>query len=233
MDLESFDDPNQLGLAFRTAKLVDEWSTDFEECPRLRGEIESWAEPIDGLEHDVTLGFGANFLDAPATFLPSYWCTLHGLLSKTVPETDRYKVMILMSTLSYSAHANQKLVHTFLALATILGLRALQPPRHSMFQIKDGNMPVRERLVSIIKGHTLPFHECPEYNLPKLRRENMNLVNARRSQRYRTAKTACTKRFTENLIAQWPTANISTPTNPDHSTYIKARQATEATRACF
>jgi hypothetical protein len=62
---------------------------------------------------------------------------------------------------------------------------------------------MRKRLVGVIEGHTLPFYE---YNLPKLPGENKNHANARRLQRYRTARIKCIERFTTDLIIQWPTA---------------------------
>ena len=138
-----------------------------------------------------------------------------------------------MSTLSYSTHANQKLIHSLLALATVPGLRALQPPQHSIFQLQDGYMPSQKRLADLIKEHALSLYECPEYGLPKLPGEDENRADARRSQRHRTAKTKCIERFTKELIAQWPTANIATPTNPEYGTYIEAKKATKATRASF
>jgi hypothetical protein len=87
--------------------------------------------------------------------------------------------------------------------------------------------------MGVIEDYTLPLYECPEHRLPKLPGEDKNLLNARRSLRYRSTKKAYIESFTNDLIAQWPAANIYTPTNPGHDTYIKTIQVTEATRACF
>jgi hypothetical protein len=87
----------------------------------LLSEIESWSEPLRGpdLGCNLTLGFDLKWLDEPAKFLPDDWCTLHSILSRSVVDQDKYKVMIFLSTLSYSQHANQELVQTLLAFATI------------------------------------------------------------------------------------------------------------------
>jgi hypothetical protein len=130
---------------YSTAKLVDDWSTNLTVCSGLLTEMESWDEPLSGpsLGNDLTLGFDLNWLDMPAKFLPDDWCTLHYILSRSVPERDKYRIMIFLSTLSYSKHANQELVQTLLALATIRELRILQPPNHKVFRLAEGYMPRR------------------------------------------------------------------------------------------
>ena len=46
------------------------------------------------------------WLDPPADFFPSDWCTLQTALSHSVVEIDKYRIMIFLSTLTYSQHAS-------------------------------------------------------------------------------------------------------------------------------
>jgi hypothetical protein len=220
----------------RTTKLVDKWSTNLTICPRLLSEIESWGEPIlgPGLADNLTLGFDPKWVDLPAKkFLPDDWCTLHSMLSRSEVEQDKYKIMIFLGTLSYSKHANQELVQTLLALATIPELRTLRPPNCSEFQLGDGYRPERERLTKVIGKHVRQFYECPESDLPNLRFEQQHIADQRRREEHEVAKEEKIRRFVEDLMVQWPRASISTPPDPNHRTYILVDDATQSARIWF
>jgi hypothetical protein len=136
----------------------------------LLSEIESWGEPIlgPGLGDNLTLGFDVKWLGPPAKFLPDDWCTLHSILSESVVEQNKYKIMIFLSILSYLQYANQELVQTLLALATIPGLRTLRPPDCSVFRLGDGYRPKPERLTKVIRRYVQQFHKYPKSDLPNL-----------------------------------------------------------------
>lgn len=218
-----------------TARLVDDWSTDLTVCPRLLSEIESWGKAIQGpgLEDDLTMGFDLKWLDAPSKFLPDYWCTLRTFLSHSVAERDKYKIIVFLSTLSYSAHAKQELVQTLLAFATISGLRVMQSPRYLVFQLAEGYQPVRPELVSLVEQHARQFYECPERRLPALPSEEWHIADERRREQHQVAKERQIRQFVEDLVAQWPGANISTPADTNHSTYISVDEAVKSARIRF
>jgi hypothetical protein len=218
-----------------TAKLVDDWSTNLAVHSQLLFEIESWGEPIrgPGYEDDLTVGFDLEWLGAPAEFLPDDLCTLQHIFSRSVVERDKYKIMILLSTLSYSKHAKQELVQTLLAFATIPRLRALQPPSYATLQLSEGYSPVRQRLVSSVEGHVRQFYECPECNLPRRPDEDYGLADSRRRDQHRIAKEEQIRMFVNDLILQWPEADISTPSDVNHSTYISVDAATRSAGTFF
>jgi hypothetical protein len=218
-----------------TAKLVDDWSTNLTVCPRLLSEIKSWDKPLRGLDpgRNPTLTFDLEWLDLPAKFLPDDWCTLHNILSRSVVKKDRYKIMIFLSTLSYSEHANQELVQTLLAFATVPELRILQPPNYAEFRLEEGYKPEREKLISVTERHVRLFAECPEYDFPDLPFETNRVAHQRRREEYQVAKGEQIKMFVEDLVVQWPEANIATPLNTNHSTYILVYEAMESARIWF
>ena len=220
----------------RTTKLVDNWSTNLTICPRLLSEIESWGEPIlgPGLADNSTLGFDPKWVDLPAKeFLPDGWCTLQSTLSRSMVENDKYKILIFLSTLSYSQHADQELVQTLLALATVPELQITQPPDCPLFRLGDGYKPERERLTKVIREHVRQFYECPEYGLPNLTFEQQHIADQRRREEHEVAKEEKIRRFVEELMAQWPQANISAPSDPNHRTYILVDEATASARVWF
>jgi hypothetical protein len=219
----------------RTAKLVDDWSTNLTVCPRLLSEIELWDEVIQGRgrEDDLTIGFSLKWLDAAAKFLPEYWCTFHAFLSHSVVERDKYKIMVFLSTLSYSSHAKQELVQTLLAFATIPRLRVIQPPSYLEFRLAKGYRPVWQELVSLVGRYAREFYECPEYNLPALPSEAYYITEERQRDQHQIAKERQISLFVEELMAQWPEANISLPTDTTHRTYLLVDKAAESARILF
>lgn len=141
--------------------------------------------------------------------------------------------MIFLGTLSYSKHANQEIVQTLLALATIPELRTLRPPNCSEFQLGDGYRPERERLTKVIGKHVRQFYECPESDLPNLRFEQQHIADQRRREEHEVAKGEKIRRFVEDLMAQWPQANISVPSDAHYRTYILVDEATASARVWF
>jgi hypothetical protein len=219
----------------RTAKLVDDWSTNLDIHSQLLSEIESWGEPIrgPGYEDELTVGFDLKWLDATAKCLPDAFCTLQHTLSRSVLQYDKYKIMILLSTLSYSEYCKAELVQTLLAFATIPKLRALQSPNDEVFRLSEGYRPVRETLISILKGHVRQFYECPECNLPDLPGERWDVANERRQDRHQMVKGEQIGIFVDDLILQWPEQSISTPRDTNYSTYVLVDEATRSARVCF
>lgn len=157
----------------------------------------------------------------------------HQDVQRRLVEQDKYKIMIFLSTLSYSQHANQELVQTLLALATIPGLRTLRPPDCSFFRLGDGYRTEPERLTKVTGGHVRQFHECPESDLPNFPFEMQHTADQRRREEHEVAKEEKIRMFVEDLMAQWPRTSIPTPLDPNHRTYILVGDATASARVWF
>lgn len=216
-----------------TAKLVDGWSVNLKACSHLLHEIESWGEPLRGCgaEETLPLGYDTKWLDPPANFLPIDWCTLQTALSHSVIERDKYRIMMFLSTLSYSQHAKQELVQTLLAFATVPELRPTRPPGYTLFQLSYGYKPDKEKLLEVIKSR--PFDSCPESNLPQLSYENLADAEQRRRDQHEVAVEECLGHFVDSLICQWPNLNVCDPVGVDFNTYISVDEATEDARIWF
>ncbi len=132
-----------------TAKLVDDWSTSLTVCSHLLEEIESWRTLLDGNrpEDALALGYDEKWLNPPRHFLPEDWCTVQAMLSGSVMESDKYKIMVFLSTLAYSQYAKQELVQTLLAFATVPKLRTIQPPDYPVFTLSPWFLIPRNQTV--------------------------------------------------------------------------------------
>ena len=220
---------------FRTARLVDDWSSNLKGCSQLLHEIESWGESIQFPQTKGTFVFGYNtkWLGEPAKFLSSSWCALQHALSQSIAEKDKYNIMIMLSTLAYSSYANHELIETLLAFATVSKLRTLQLPNYELFQLSYGYKPNKQRLISVTESHQLPIYLCPENYLPRLWHETEAAAMRRRTKEYSVAKENRIQTFVDYVISQWPSTIIHAPESTDCNTYIAIQSALNDAQICF
>ncbi|KAI4225246.1 MAG: hypothetical protein L6R40_008378, partial [Gallowayella cf. fulva] len=220
---------------YRIAKLTNYWSAGLRGCSQLLHEIESWGEPLRGCKtRDLfPLGYDTNWLDPPAKFFPTHWCALHAALSRSVVQRDKYRIMVFLSTLTYSQHAKLELIETLLAFATVPELRAIRLPDYDSFHLSHGFQPSKQRLVNLTEDRSRPFYSCPESNLPQLSYETFVDADERRRDEHQAAVEDCVGHFVDALIYQWPEANVCNPVGTGFNTYISVNEATEDARSWF
>ncbi|KAL2068505.1 hypothetical protein VTL71DRAFT_14842 [Oculimacula yallundae] len=220
---------------YQIARLVDSWSQELEVCPQLLAEIESWGEIISGPNSRSipTLGFDTEWLHQPSEIFPIYWTSLHDCLSQARPERDKYRIMMLLSTLTYSQVAKQSLVQTLLAFATVPALRIVQQPYYEQLQLKDGYALVINTLQKTIRRHAKKFQACPEARLEILLNETKHAADARRHNAYELGRDECMTAFVNSLVRQGSTSTVQTPSGSNYSTYIVVKQAMRDVRPLF
>lgn len=221
--------------AFQTAKLVDNWSVNLKGCSELLREIESWQKVLHGCGtvDSFPLGYDINWLAPRDEFLPDHWCIFHSILIQAEVESDKYKIMMFLSTLAYSQHIKQELVQTLLAFATVPELRRIRLPEYESFYLAHGYTPDRRKLRELARKWARPFLACPEHDLPQNYDESWQDANDRRRDKHQTSLDDCLDVFVDGLICQWPVANVRVPVGAQLSTYISLEEATDDARKCF
>ena len=211
-----------------TARLVNEWSQDLRCAKDLLSKLVAYRSPIQGIQDKATvpLRFDQQWLSSPAEFLPSCWCTLQVILSSST-QRDKYKIMMCLSTLSYSQYQDNELVETLLAFATIPRLKASRPPACASYDLSQGFSLQVSKLTDISRRNVRIFESCPESHLPSLDEESWYEANNRRHDAYQTKKDATVRHFVNNIYQQWPNTTLSTPSEVDFNTYIDVRRAVE------
>ncbi len=236
------------------AKLVDARSTNLDVSGQLLSEIESWkaaiaGEGTDEVGHatagrDIPSPFSLRyapewFEKQPAEVLPGTWCALQRTLSSTNADTDQYRLLIFLSTMAYSQHAKPQLVQTLLAFATHPALRALRPPRPlaggepSSFQLQHGYKPDAAKLEKVIIEYARDFDSCPEANLTRRSHESEREADRRREREHEHNLEAAVDAFVKELVGQWPTATVRTPSSGHISIYIDITPALAAAQRWF
>lgn len=221
--------------AFQAATLVDSWSVNLKGCSKLLHEIESWQNTLHGCGtiDSFPLGYDVNLLAPRAMFLPEHWYEFHRVLTQTEVENDKYKIMMFLSTLAYSQHMEQELVQTLLAFATVPKLRRIRLPEYESFDLAHGYKPDRAKLTELARKYARSFSTCPESGLPQNYGESWQEANDRRSDEHKTALEGCLDVFVDDLICQWPVANVSVPVGTRLDTYLSLEAATIDVRKCF
>ena len=220
---------------FHIASLVDDWSQSLNVTPQLLAEIERWSSPVRGIQklHNYPLGYDLKWLEPPQDCLPKEWCSLQSALSGSERERDTYKIMALLSTLAFTQRAEQDLIQTILAFATVPGLRAISPPDFETFQLSDGYQPTREKLLVAMQACAKPFEVSPEAMLPARPLETVEQTDERRYAEYQEALEAQLRLFADALISQGLTASIEPPAGAHFDTYILVDQAMRSAQPCF
>lgn len=221
--------------AFQTATLVDGWSVNLKGCSELLREIESWQKTLHGCGTvgSFPLGYDTNWLAPRNKFLPDYWCVFHRILTQAEVEKDKYKIMMFLSTLAYSRHVDQELVQTLLAFATVPELRRIRMPEYESFDLARGYSPDGGKLTQLARKWARPFLTCPEHELPQNYGESWEDANDRRRDKHKTALDDCLDVFVDDLICQWPVANVRVPVDAQLNIYISLEEATEDAQECF
>lgn len=220
---------------FRTATLVDSWSVKLKGCSNLLREIESWQKTLHGYGtvDSFSLGYDVNWLVPQTEFLPEHWCAFHDILTQVQVETEKYKMMMFLSTLAYSQHMEQELVQTLLAFATVPRLRRMRLPEYKSFDLARGYTPDREILTGLARRRARSFSTCPEHDLPQNYNENWQEADDRRRDKHKMALEDCVGVFVGELICQWPVANVRVPVGAQLNTYISLEEATDDAQICF
>lgn len=186
------------------AKLVDGWSANLRGCPQLLYKIKSLGEPLRSwrTEEPFPLGYDTKWLDPPAKYLPRDWYILHTALSHSMVEKDKYRIMMFLSTLTYSQHSKQKLIQTLLAFATVPELYATRPPDLPLFQLSHSYRPDKKKLAEVTNNRRQPFYLCPESNLPQLSHKTFAEADKHQRDKHQTAVEKRISQFVDALIYQ-------------------------------
>ena len=146
------------------ARLVDSWAARLDNRVTLLEFIESLKMPLKGALPNAALSleYDSKWLDLPESYLSEHWCAIHNTLCQSVVEKDKYKIMMFLSTLTFSQHWEPELVQTLLAFATVPKLRSITIPYSSSFDLSQGYEPCKQKLKDAIRGDYREYHHCPE-----------------------------------------------------------------------
>ena len=215
------------------SRLVEASSINLKPCPSLLEEIMSWDEVVCGAGKLPTEGFDSIWLSERSEIFPRYFCSLLEYFQNRSMERDKYQIMILLATLSYSSDAKQGLVQALLAFATVPALRQVHITHQPSYTLKDGFEPTKQALVEVTEKHSRSFKNCPESQLPDRPNESKTDAVRRRVNKYNDLKKNNIRLFAEQVLLQWPCVDIHKPCTESCAIYIAVDAATKGCRRKF
>ena len=227
--------------AFTAAALVvRDCAALHEQIPRLRtGLFETHLKhfPLrssNGRQDVSSLCFDTKWLGDSSSLLAEEWCSLHSSLPKTPKNTNRFNIMLWLSTMAYSTSANMEALHTFGAFYRVKEFASVKPPTaSSSFNLSRGDKWVTAELTKIIGRFKKPIAECPEGSIPKHNGEQQSEYNKRKTAVRRKPLKEAIDKFVAALRNQWPCADPSTPSAKEIKVYINVSEAMTPIKSCF
>lgn len=184
------------------SEMVARWPSKMNICPQLMDVFKGWGE-IKGVYEEFELGYDRKWLTQK---LADVWCELYKSLQKSTRQVHTYRLMFLLSTMSYSKKVDLSLVETLLAFATVPKFRYLTLPPYSSYNLDQGFSFNRDDLIAAVKECARSFGESDEANLSGGYHESESELARRRYQTYEENSESQAISYVEVLISQWPCA---------------------------
>lgn len=184
------------------SEMVARWPSSMDVCPRLMNVLEDWGE-IKGVHEGLELGYDRKWLTQK---LADAWCELYKFLQKSTQQVHTYRLMFLLSTMSYSKKVDLNLVETLLAFATVPKFRYLMLPPYSSYNLEQGFSFKRDDLIAAVRKCAKSFGESDEANLSSRYHESESELARRRYQTYEENSESQAISYVDVLVSQWPCA---------------------------
>ncbi|PQE10789.1 p-loop containing nucleoside triphosphate hydrolase protein [Rutstroemia sp. NJR-2017a BBW] len=224
-------------LAYTTALLVDSWSGRLKVSTNLLQEVEQWKTDIPGplsiaKDCETVLRYHSKWLRPPRSELPKVWCQLYQELLSSTRTGSRYKIMAFLSTLAYSHHARQELVHTLLAFATQSKFRHLPIPAFQCFNFSNGYFYNGSTIKNVVIRNALVYAKSEASRTSPLSGESQAAAQIRQ-QESRTEAEKLAEIITSHLRAQWPAYTPSLPEGDAYTKRFDLARLSQSVQSCF
>jgi hypothetical protein len=221
-------------LAYTTAFLVDSWSGKLKVSSSLLQEVESWKTDISGpllitKNHETALRYHSKWLRPPKSEFPKIWCQLYQELSSST-YGSRYSIMAFLSTLAYSQHARQDLVHTLLAFATQPKFKHLPVPEFQRFYLPGGYIYNGSSIKNVVMNNAMVYAKS---KASKITPSSQTATKVCQQEAYKVEAEPAAQIITSHLRAQWPTDSPLLPTIDASKMCFDMARLSQSVRLCF
>lgn len=237
---DTMEDKERGGRAYTTAKLVlkptaalhSPLPTTFHEtlwhnylsASTVQGPI---YEPLESKR----ISFGANWLHDPTTFLPELWCQLHESFSRRPETYNRYDVMMFLSTMAFSTHADMGIIQTLMILYRRPAVSTYDMPRVRGLHLNLGHAADKSVLLTHVNYGRCHYETWENNSITPRKQESLKSFRKRRKQAFEDQQSTVIDGFIKALLRQWP---CEVPTTPETDpTFLNSAKAMESVRPMF
>ncbi|KAF4634555.1 hypothetical protein G7Y89_g3550 [Cudoniella acicularis] len=196
-------------------------------------------QPNSESSSNLKAQFEIGWLQPPSATLRTVWCDIQNQLSQCDLSRDKYRIMMFFAALTFSKGADQQIIQTLLAFATIPSMRSIRPPgNHRRLLLSDGALVDQVRLKKLAEKAKIGFSYRPEspfssdddnsFSEPENSRKYEEAL-----QDYNTLVCDIIDDFVIDLQAQWPCEKPSTPGSPQYTRYLQVDSLMDNVRPLF
>ncbi|KAG8690421.1 hypothetical protein FRC11_011666 [Ceratobasidium sp. 423] len=167
---------------------------------------ESWGT-LNDPEKYKTLSYDSSWLSAT---LGSCWINLYNLLRRAGTSSNRYMLSAHLASVAFGKTMPTEVIPVFLAFATNPKFRALDPPLHKKFVLKDGYEPTIKRVEEIVSAAAYSVESSPAGSLPKSKDESDLEFRRRREGYYHEHLSNWKLQLVDTLMSRWSPINQQT-----------------------
>ncbi|KAH6230109.1 hypothetical protein HBI42_037710 [Parastagonospora nodorum] len=180
------------------------------------------------------LRFDSTWLGDSSLLLSDHWCSLHQTLPKAMKKSNKYDIVMWLSTMAYSETANMDAIQAIAGFYRLSDTASVKPPiANPSFDRSRGSSWVAKDISKIINKYKKAINECPEGNTPKLDGEVNKDYLQRLGKLRQKPQADANKKLSSALRSQWPCSNPSTPSAPEIKKYIRVSDAMSEIKSYF
>lgn len=157
------------------------------------------------------LKYDAGLLPHPNELVSKCWIDIHRHLSRSTRPSDRFGLMIWLSTMAFSKQATMPIVQTIASFFTVPQMAEIDIPDLGSSRLDFGADFDKEELHNMLQLTLQPLSSCPEARLSRNFGEPAAVFNQRRDRLYFSNRTRSLGRFLDGLNAQWPCRSPQIP----------------------
>ena len=209
------------------ACFTENWSPWVPAHAELMAELKGWDNL--GQPETIDIGYNSQWLKDS---LGSRWLSLYDAC-RQLTDSDRYSLLMLLSTLTYSMRVDMKLIWTLLAFATVPGFRSEPLPDKLSYRLSSGFTATETDIKSAIRPTAVSYENSDESKAPSRGSHETGWdLERRREELYRKNLDSEVDLAARQLLLQWP---CSSPSSPPSSNYrlLPVSTATEKATPLF
>jgi hypothetical protein len=179
--------------------------------------LKRWGS-VSGFDNELSLSYSRHWLGRD---LAMAWIPLYRLCHRSIRKRDRFGLEFSLTALAYTKADYQILLPTILAFATVPQFRGLSPPLSPHYDLNDGFLPRREKLMQIVLDSAIMFEQSSEADLPAFLWEDETTLGCRRYSSFVARRDSQVTEFVDQLFCQWPCEEpSSSPTTQDSRPWL-------------
>ena len=187
--------------AYESASLIKNWSRGIRVSQDLSATLQEWPL-IQGFESDFELYLLADLISVN---LASNWGSLFSLCQRASEAQDKFRLMFLFATMSFSAQIDMTVMRTLIAVAIVKDFQTLELPSHPSFtHFRRDQVPNADFLSQSMKPYRVPYPEDERALLSvAMHSKQRRKLEFAQLKHENQSESSC-KIFVRYLLSQWP-----------------------------